>query len=103
MDELEASIVFRAATAIVEEDFLCDDQFPIVMGLAREECRAMLKAWPELEPTEDNFLFINNSLVNYFGPFHLPDDEMQRLLGVDNDGLAKILGRLRRRAIVAGL
>lgn len=103
MDELEASIILRAATAIVEEDFLCDDQFPIVMGLEREDCRAMLRAWPELETTVDNLMFINNSLVNYFGPFHLPDDEMHRLVGTNNDGLARILGRLRRRAIAAGL
>lgn len=103
MDELETSIVFRAATAIVEEKFLWDEEFPTVMGLERDECRILLKSWPDLDSTTENFAFINNSLVNYFGPFHLPDDDMKQLLGIDNDGLAEILGRLRRRAIVAGL
>lgn len=49
------------------------------------------------------FVFINDGLVNEFGPFHISDVDMQRLLGIDSKGLMDIPGRLRCGAIHDGL
>lgn len=103
MDATESDVVIRAAKAIFEDCLIEDWELDTVMGLTRQEGRALIRVWPELPATAEHFAFINNCLNQFFGPLNLPDADLVERVGANHQTVANLLASLRQRAFEIGL
>ena len=97
LSDAEIEIVRRALRAAVEGSFFPDWEFPILIGLERDEVRQVYEGWPL--QTLDSGDFQNavvGSLNNLLGYPHGQDQELAKYVPEGRGALAKILDRLPR-------
>lgn len=86
----ETEVVRRAIAAMPE---ILDEEFSTRMGITEEKAGSLLKAWPDVDDTEDDShacVAINNSLNDILYGEGLSDEQCLRLTGADRRELNRI-------------
>jgi hypothetical protein len=95
LTDRESDIVHAALRASVEGPFFPDWEFRTLMGVQREEMRAVLDAWPTVVDAEIADLAINNAFNNLLGYPHDDWEEWASYSDAEPKELAQVFMRWR--------
>lgn len=99
LDEKERNVVRECLRAAVDGPFFPDWEFHTIFGLTREEVKAVLMSWPELDETNDSVVrAINNSFNNLLGyPARNKQELWPNYISVSGIDLARIFDKWKGR------
>jgi hypothetical protein len=99
LDEREREVVRESLRATVEGPFFPDWEFETIFGLTRDEVRAVLASWPELDETDEAVVTaINNSFNNLLGyPSRNKQEIWPEFISVSHIELARIFDKWKER------
>ena len=90
----EREIVFRCLRAAAEGPFFDDKEFHPIFGLDRDEVRAVISRWSEVnENDEDVALAINNSFANLLGFPHHEGKVLREMVGVGDKEIQRVFSK----------
>jgi hypothetical protein len=98
LNEQDSKLIDRCLKAVAEDRFDFGDDFHSVMGAWPEEVRWVADHWPTVAAERQNFMIVNNCLVNIWGYPHRRYDEIPDLIGGSCDDVRAALTRLRLAA-----
>ena len=91
LSESERDTIGECLRAVVEGPFIPEEEFHTIFGLERHEVASVLKAWPNVDESDEVVrIAINNSLNNLLGYPHGMDDEWPKWIGVSMQELNAI-------------
>lgn len=96
-DLAELEVVGRALKAIVEGPFFPASrpaEFDTVMGLSRDEVRAIADRWPDVVMDTEVFVAVNNTLNNLLGYPHRQEEALVALVA-EPAVIARLLAKWR--------
>jgi hypothetical protein len=95
LNKRESDVVGDALRASVEGPFFPDWEFHTLMGVDREEMRAVLAAWPDIRDAEIAALAIHSALVNLLGYPHNQWKAWRTFSDADEQELNRVFHRWR--------
>lgn len=98
LSQRESEVVRAVLSATVHGPFFPDWEFPTLMGVEREEMRAVLDAWPDFVDADDNRRAINNAFVSLLGYPHDEWDTWATFSDADQSEVDTTYGRWRHEA-----
>ncbi|HEY7701754.1 MAG TPA: hypothetical protein VIB02_05530 [Candidatus Limnocylindrales bacterium] len=98
LSQRESEVVRAVLSATVVGPFFPDWEFATLMGVERDETRAVLDAWPDFADTDDNRRAINNAFVNLLGYPHDEWETWASFSDADEAEVENTYGRWRQEA-----
>jgi hypothetical protein len=92
LSKRDESVILAALRAALDGPFFPEWEFQTLMGISRDEMRAVLAAWPD-RSSQTAFLAVNNALNNIWGYPHEHLEAWVRVSDAPRDEVREVLDR----------